>query len=184
MAFKWDESNGVSNGPTALHLCTDPGDLGVSKYYSGSTCLFGRSRRAESKINRDLANLNAPRRSAKYMSVPLDVGHLPSWQSQRFAFVARSQKAQRLYACNDFHSPKKTTNQVRIREPFFRVNLHKLDSSCAVSRFFAQSAWPPCLNRISCNDVGNANSGGDRPWRREIQTRHTHRRQCKKRLPH
>lgn len=55
MAFKWDESNGVSNGPTALHLCTDPGDLGVSKY-SGSTCLFGRSRRAESKINRDLAN--------------------------------------------------------------------------------------------------------------------------------
>lgn len=72
MAFKWDESNGVSNGPTALHLCTDPGDLGVSKY-SGSTCLFGRSRRAESKINRDLAN--APRRSAKYMSVPLDVPH-------------------------------------------------------------------------------------------------------------
>lgn len=67
MAFKWDESNGVSNGPTALHLCTDPGDLGVSKY-SGSTCLFGRSRRAESKINRDLA-----KRSAKYMSVPLAI---------------------------------------------------------------------------------------------------------------
>lgn len=40
MAFKWDESNGVSNGPTALHLCTEPGDLGVS-YLQGPPAFLG-----------------------------------------------------------------------------------------------------------------------------------------------